>query len=116
MYIYLLIAIMLFLLINHYMVDGKQSRIIEGLQTTTTTKSDNYQEYNEQNDPLILAKKNAANISYMKDQVDKIDGLNRMIKDLEEKVANNTKNFNDMIEATEQKSNAINESIEEGVE
>lgn len=109
MYIYLLIAIMMFLLINHYIVDGKQSRIIEGLQTT---KSDNYQEYNEQNDPLILAKKNAANISYMKDKVDKIDGLNRMIKDLEEKVANNTKNFNDMIEATEQKTNAINESME----
>jgi hypothetical protein len=109
MYIYLLIAIMMFLLINHYIVDGKQSRIIEGL---LTKKSDNYQEYNEQNDPLILAKKNAANISYMKDQVDKIDGLNRMIKDLEEKVANNTKNFNDMIEATEQKTNAINESLE----
>lgn len=110
MYIYLLIAIMMFLLINHYIVDGKQSRIIEGLQTTT--KSNNYQEYNEQNDPLILAKKNAANISYMKDQVDKIDGLNRMIKELEEKVANNTKNFNDMIKATEQKTNAINESLE----
>ena len=45
----------------------------EGLETTSS-----YQSYNE-NDPLILGKQNAANIAFLKGQVDELNKLSPMI-------------------------------------
>ena len=47
----------------------------EGLETATTS---GYQTYNE-NDPLILGKQNAANIAFLKGQVDELNKLSPMI-------------------------------------
>ena len=42
------------------------------------------------NDPLYLAKLNAANISYLKDQVDKLSGLKEQVATLSSETDNNS--------------------------
>ena len=105
MYVYLLIAIMSFLLFSHFLTNLKQSNVIEGLESSSNNGE--YQSYDEQNDPAILARKNAANISYIKERIDGIDKLNQMVNDLKKQVDTNTENVNKMIEATAEKAEAM---------
>jgi len=61
--------------------------IIEGLDNNGSTDgSGNYQEYNG-NDALILSKQNAANIQFLKQQFDGINGLQGEVTDLSSNVA-----------------------------
>jgi hypothetical protein len=117
MYSYLLIAIMSLLLINHFLPNVFHFKKVEGFLNNNVTDNkvtDNeYQEYNEQKDPMMLANKNAANISYMKERIDKIDKLNKIVEDMKEKVELNTKHVNDLITISANKAKAINESMEE---
>ena len=72
-----------------------------------------YQGYNEENDPLILAKKNAANISYMKEKVDELSELNKLVQDISKKADLNEEKVNELVKASEQKAQAISDSMEE---
>lgn len=58
--------------------------IIEGMDTTTTSTSQQYQPYdmNNPNNALILAQQNAGNIQVLKQQVDKVLGLDKEVQDI----------------------------------
>ena len=76
----------------------------EGLEnmpsnTNTNTNTNNNNNNNDtthytdpglNNDPLYLAKLNAANISYLKDQVDKLNGLKEQVTTLSSQTENNS--------------------------
>ena len=59
---------------------------------TNTNKNDtsHYTDPGLNNDPLYLAKLNAANISYLKDQVDKLNGLKEQVTTLSSQTDNNS--------------------------
>ncbi len=59
---------------------------------TNTNKNDSshYTDPGLNNDPLYLAKLNAANISYLKDQVDKLNGLKEQVTTLRSQTENNS--------------------------
>ena len=110
MYIYLLIAIMSFLLFGHFLTNLKQSNLIEGLESSSNKTE--YQSYDDQKDPMILANKNAANIAYIKERIDGIDNLNQMVNDLKKQVELNTENVNSIVSANAKKAEAMNETDE----
>lgn len=49
-----------------------------------------YQELNLNNDPLYIAKVNAANIEYLKEQIDTITDLKRQLDEMREQVDSNS--------------------------
>lgn len=49
-----------------------------------------YQELNLNNDPLYIAKVNAANIAYLKDQLDTISDLKRQLNEMRQQVDSNS--------------------------
>lgn len=110
MYVYLLIAIISFLLFSYFLTNLKQSNVIEGLESSSNNGE--YQSYNEQNDPAILARKNAANISYIKERIDGIDKLNQIVNDMKKQVELNTENVNSIVSANAKKAEAMSETEE----
>ena len=68
---------------------GLQRR--EGLENMpSNTVPSQYTDPGLNNDPLYLAKLNAANISYLKDQVDKLSGLKEQVATLSSETDNNS--------------------------
>jgi len=62
----------------------------EGLENMApNTATSHYTDPGLNNDPLYLAKLNAANISYLKDQVDKLNGLKEQVATLTSQTNNN---------------------------
>lgn len=59
--------------------------IIEGLDNNSSNSSKKYQEYNG-DDALILSKQNAANIEFLKQQFDGINGLQSEVNDISSNV------------------------------
>ena len=70
-------------------------RVREGLEnmneTTSVDKKKTYTDPELNDNPLYLATVNAANISYLKEQVDELSGLKQKITSLEFKVDENSK-------------------------
>lgn len=77
----------------------KQS-IIEGATGT-------YQPYAE--DPLILAKKNAANIEVLKQKVDEISGISDRVKINTDTIDKNTKTIKSLLSSMSPSSNAASQ-------
>ena len=75
-----LLIVFFVLLIGAQIFLAYSGNIIEGLD------NNNYQEYNG-NDALILSKQNAANIQFLKQQYDGINGLQNEVNDLSSNVA-----------------------------
>ena len=75
-----LLSVFFVLLIGAQIFLAYSGNIIEGLDNNS------YQEYNG-NDPLILSKQNAANIQFLKQQYDGINGLQSEVNDLSSNVA-----------------------------
>jgi uncharacterized protein YoxC len=71
------------------------------MDTTTS-----YQDYNG-NDPLILSKQNAGNISYLKERLDKLEPLIPTVNDL----SANMLNLNDQMVALTQSQSTTLEQI-----
>ena len=65
--------------------------VVEGLEDKRT-----YTEVSLQQDPLYLAKVNSANISYLKEQVDKLNELKQQVKVLQSQVESNVTATNDI--------------------
>lgn len=66
-------------------------QIREGLENMElSTNTIRYTDPGLNNDPLYLAKLNAANISYLKDQIDKLNGLKEQVTTLRSETDNNS--------------------------
>jgi hypothetical protein len=65
--------------------------VVEGLESNRT-----YTEVSLQQDPLYLAKVNAANITYLKEQVDKLSGLKQEVNQLNSQVESNASASSDI--------------------
>jgi hypothetical protein len=111
-YTYMLIGIMCLILIGHFLPNLSQFRIVEGM-----TSSSGYQGYEgeQQNDPMFLATKNAANISVLKSQIDEIAALQQLVEDISGQVALNSYNIKQIVDASSKQANAINDSAAENL-
>jgi len=78
--------------------------IIEGMDTTTTSSSQEYQPYdmNNPNNALILAQQNAGNIQVLKQQVDKVLGLDKEVQDISGNLATLTTQVTNLMTAQQQ--------------
>ena len=85
------ILTILFLMIIVYTLVSNSNKIIEG--ATGKKEDDDFQSYSQDN-PMILDQKNAANIQFIKGQLDKIYNAKTMILDISNAVALNTYNIN----------------------
>ena len=84
--IYTLILLFVFLLVYQIYLDIYSSKLIEGLETNSSTSS-YIQEYTPQNlnDPdnfLILSQQNAGNIEVLKGRIDTLDGMNEKVDNI----------------------------------
>jgi len=76
----LFFVIILILLFSFLIMYQFLNLTIEGLENTSTTPTKEYQNYSD--DPLILAKQNAANIEFLKNEMSEIKGYNQTVIDL----------------------------------
>lgn len=118
MYTYLLIAIMTFLLLGHFLPNLSQFRIAHASSASSITEGlksggyDNYENESETN-PMYLATKNAANISFLKDQLDKISGIQALVQDLSGKIALNAYNIEQFTAEAQKKTKALQKATED---
>uniref|UniRef100_A0A6C0JJZ6 Uncharacterized protein n=1 Tax=viral metagenome TaxID=1070528 RepID=A0A6C0JJZ6_9ZZZZ len=86
------------------MVYKMTNGIIEGMDTTTTSSSQEYQPYdmNNPNNALILAQQNAGNIQVLKQQVDKVLGLDKEVQDISGNLATLTTQVTNLMTAQQQ--------------
>ena len=71
------------------LIEGMDTNTATSTAATSTAASDTqYQPYDKSNpnNAMILEQKNAGNIDYLKDQVDKTQGLTTEVKELKKKV------------------------------
>lgn len=78
-----LLAVILAVQVLSYFSSGFK----EGMENSKTT----YQDPNLSKDPIYLAKVNASNITYLKQRIDELLGLNGKMQTLETQVNTNTK-------------------------
>jgi len=72
------------------------SHVIEGLENSKQYKPYNI---NDPNNALILAQQNAGNISYLKNRIDSVQGLNQQVQDLSGNVTSLQNQVNGLITA-----------------
>ena len=91
---YLLLFLLLFIISRHIINYYLRNRNIEPLTNQNVTSPNSYTNTNLNNDPLYLAKVNAANNTYLNNQVEKllnkINILDTEQKKLKKNVQNNT--------------------------
>ena len=100
-FIYSITTILILLILSHVFYNIKKyfkhNNIIENIENNSENNEyTNY--YLESNDPLFLATKNAANISYLKNRLDEINGLSQKIDDM----SNNIDAHSSMLEEIQQ--------------
>jgi len=84
-----------------------KNKIIEGATNKNgTEKETDFQPYSQDN-PLILAEKNAANIQFIKGQLDEIYNVKTMILDISNAVALNTYNVNQIANVAAQQAHKL---------
>lgn len=98
----LLIMFFIFLIFyqifSHILEMNANKKFREGMDNSIS-----YQDYNG-NDPLILSKQNAGNISYLKERLDKLEPLIPIVADL----STNMVNLNDqMVALTQSQSSTL---------
>jgi hypothetical protein len=113
---FLIILFSLLILMDMYN-KYKPKSIKEGFDPNVSSSSSpqpatEYKEYvMETKDPLFLAMKNAANISYLKTQITDISSLTKQLNDLQTKVTQNTNDITMIKKASSQEGANIGNSI-----
>jgi hypothetical protein len=82
-FVIILIILFSFLIIYQFLnltIEGLENSTASTASTTSTTSTKEYQNYSD--DPLILAKQNAANIEFLKNQMSEIKSYNQTVIDL----------------------------------
>ena len=101
-----LLIVLFVLLIGAQIFLAYSGNIVEGLD------NNNYQEYNG-NDPLILSKQNAANIEFLKQQFDGINGLQGEVNDISSNVAVLQTQVNGLVQSQQDYTNNVTSSNSE---
>jgi peptidoglycan hydrolase CwlO-like protein len=102
------------LLIGTQIFLAYSGNIIEGLDDTSSSSnsSKNYQEYNG-DDALILSKQNAANIEFLKQQFDGINGLQSEVNDISSNVVALQTQVDGLVQSQQDYTNNITSSNSE---
>jgi hypothetical protein len=105
LHLFIIVSLLLLILINIY--NYFKSKLREGI--TSNINSNKYQNYDEleNKDPMFLAIKNAANISYIKTQLDELKGIKQEIFDLSNNVYNNEKQIDQIQQAIQDQAEAV---------
>ena len=101
-----LLILLFVLLIGTQIFLAYSGNIIEGLD------NNGYQKYNS-NDALILSKQNAANIEFLKQQFDGINGLQGEVNDISSNVAALQTQVNGLVQSQQDYTNNITSSNSE---
>jgi len=98
-----LILFFILLLIYQIFLAFSGYQCIEGLENSTDSPNQ-YQPYDTNNpsNTLILAQQNAGNISFLKQQMDSLLGLNKVVEDLSGNVVTLQDQVNQLVEAQQQ--------------
>jgi len=113
MLVYLMIVLLSLVILRHFLPIGFLS-LREGMEER---KVPNYSDYQteEKTDPMFLATKNAANISYLKSQLDQVTGLKQMVQDLSGNVTLNTFNISELVKEIGKSTSALSTSAGENL-
>jgi hypothetical protein len=106
----IIIAIFFTLLILFSLVRNITKPIL--IEGATGDRTGTYQDYSD--DPLILAKKNAANISVLKDKIDEISGISQQVKTNTSTIDTNSKTIHSLMASmspSSQKSSQKNQAL-----
>ena len=90
---YIILILFLFLLISHFSKFILPTYTIEGMTDSSVSGQPQYINPQLENDPIYLAKINAANITYLKSQIDVISTLKQQVTDISGVVHTNSENI-----------------------
>ena len=112
LHLFIIVSLLLLILINIY--NYFKPKLREGIDETNSNLNDSnnstkYQNYDEleNKDPTFLAIKNAANISYIKTQLDELKGIKQEIFDLSNNVYNNEKQIDQIQQAIQDQADSV---------
>jgi len=118
LFVILLTILIILHIVKKFIDRYKKSRYLEGVTTMTdmnnmnNSNSENntlkYTDTGLGNDPLFLAKTNAANIAYMKSKVDELIQLKEKVADIDNTVKQNTVGITNV---SKQLSNSANQLV-----
>jgi len=98
----ILIIIFLFLTIYQVYLEISKNILIEGFtKTAQNGNRSTYKDYGSSDsatNALILSQQNAGNISFLKQQVDELEGLNTQVKELKQEVTTMSTQMNQLVE------------------
>jgi hypothetical protein len=86
------IVLLVILILHHFYNFVFKKNIVEGLED----KLKQYKETGLEKDPVYLSITNAANITFLKSQVDDLIGLKQIVNDLSVKVEQNSTTISDL--------------------
>ena len=87
--IYILILIFVFLLVYQIYLEMNSNKLIEGLETNSSSSTtQEYKPYNlnDPNNSLILSQQNAGNIEVLKGRIDTLDGMNKKVDNIQQSI------------------------------
>jgi hypothetical protein len=87
--IYILILLFAFLLVYQIYLEMNSNKLIEGLETNSSSSTtQEYKPYNlnDPNNSLILSQQNAGNIEVLKGRIDTLDGMNKKVDNIQQSI------------------------------
>lgn len=108
---YIILILFLFLLISHFSKFILPTYTIEGMTDSSVSGQPQYINPQLENDPIYLAKINAANITYLKSQIDVISTLKQQVTDISGVVHTNSENIKQFGKEMTSRMNSMNNQI-----
>jgi methyl-accepting chemotaxis protein len=107
-----LLIVLFIVLIGTQIFLAYSGNIIEGIKNKNNKDSNSYQEY-DGNDALILSKQNAANIEFLKQKFDEINGIQDEVGDISGNVAALQTQVDGLVQGQQDYSNNVTSSNSE---
>ena len=107
-----LLIVLFIVLIGTQIFLAYSGNIIEGIKNKNNKYSNSYQEY-DGNDALILSKQNAANIEFLKQKFDEINGIQNEVDDMSGNVAALQTQVDGLVQGQQDYSNNVTSSNSE---